>query len=212
MISTGEAQFAPLSFSCFERIIITMLRELLKKNRSIRSFDPSVKVTKEELLDMIECTRLCPSSANLQALKFCPVYEEDKVAMVFSETKWAGYIKDEEIPPKGCGPAAFIVVVNDTLIAKNTVPFYKDTGIVSHTILLRACEMGYGGCMIGSFDKEGIAAALSLPENYEITLVLAIGKAKESPEIVECDGDIRYYRRDGGHFVPKRSLEEIVVE
>ena len=61
-----------------------MLRELLKKNRSIRSFDPSVKITNEELLDMIDCTRLCPSSANLQSMKFCPVTDEEKVKKVYN--------------------------------------------------------------------------------------------------------------------------------
>ena len=189
-----------------------MLRELLEKNRSIRSFDPSVKITNEELLDMIDCTRLCPSSANLQSMKFCPVTDDDKVKKVFSATKWAGYLRDMEIPPKGCEPVAFIVVMNDTGIAKTTTPFFKDTGIVSHTILLRACEMGYGGCMIGSFDKDIIKDALSLPENLEITLVLALGKAMEEPVITENTGDIRYYRESGIHYVPKRSLGEIVVK
>lgn len=189
-----------------------MLRDLLKKNRSIRSFDPTAKITNEELLDMIDCTRLCPSSANLQALKFCPVTESDKVEKVFSATKWAGYLRDTKIPPEGCEPPAYIIVMNDTDIAKNTTPFFKDTGIVSHTILLRACEMGYGGCMIGSFDKDIIKDALSLPDNLEITLVLAIGKAKEEPVITECTGDIKYYRENGTHFVPKRSLQDIVVK
>lgn len=190
-----------------------MLRELLERNRSIRNFDKSKRITKEELLDMIECTRLCPSSANLQALKFKAVCDEEECEKVFSATKWAGYLKDTQIPKKGQEPSAYIIVCCDTDIAKNPVPFYKDTGIVSHTILLRACEMGYGGCMIGSFDKDVIKSALSLPENLEITLVLAMGKAAEVSEICDTkDGDIKYYREGDLHFVPKRSIEEIVIK
>lgn len=189
-----------------------MLRELLIKNRSIRSFDKSVRITKEELSDMIDCTRFCPSSANLQALKFRPVYLEDECEKVFSATKWAGYLTDEKIPPVGCEPAAFIIVLNDCEIAKNPVPFYKDTGIVSHTILLRACEMGYGGCMIGSFDKEIIKKELSLSERYEITLVLAIGKPNEEPMICEATDSIKYFRKEGQHYVPKRKTEEIIIK
>ena len=90
--------------------------------------------------------------------------------------------------------------------------FMKDTGIVSHTILLRACEMGYNGCMIGSFDKDIITEALSIPESYEITLVLAMGKGNENVEIIDNTGDIKYYRENGTHYVPKRTLEEITVE
>ncbi|MBQ4067211.1 MAG: nitroreductase family protein [Clostridia bacterium] len=188
-----------------------MLRELLEKNRSIRSFDRSVKPSESELLDMIECTRLCPSSANLQALKFKPVTNEEECRAVFSATKWAGYLKDMEIPPRGHEPTAYIIVANDKEIAKNTVPFYKDTGIVSHTILLRAAEMGYGGCMIGSFDEKAVKETLGLSDTLEITLVLALGKADESSKITENKGDIKYFRENGVHYVPKRSLKEILI-
>ena len=189
-----------------------MLRDLLTKNRSFRSFDPEVKISKDELLDMIDTTRLCPSSANLQSLKFRPVYEENEVKAVFSATKWAGYLSSMEIPPKGHEPAAFIIVANDTDIAPNTTPFFKDTGIASHTILLRACEMGYNGCMIGSFNKDIIKNELNLKENLEITLVIALGKGDE--EIVLCDDEngIKYYREDSVHYVPKRKLSDIIAE
>lgn len=189
-----------------------MLRELLLNNRSIRSFDKSIKITKDELLDMIECTRLCPSSANIQPLKFRPVYKEEECEKVFAGTKWAGYLKDMEIPPRGNEPTAYVIVMHDKNVAQNSAPFIKDTGIVSHTILLRACEMGYGGCMIGSFDKDIINDALSIPENFEITLVLAMGKALEAPVIIDNEGDIKYYRENGDHYVPKRTLDEIVIE
>ena len=188
-----------------------MLRDILEKNRSYRSFDPLVKITKEELMDMVDCTRLCPSSANLQSLKYRLVYEENEVNAVFSATKWAGYLSEMEIPPKGHGPCAFIIVMNDTKIAPNTTLFFKDTGICSHTILLRACEMGYSGCMIGSFDKNIIKNELSLPDDLEITLVIALGKGDEEIILCSADDSIKYYREDSKHYVPKRSLEEIIV-
>lgn len=189
-----------------------MLRELLNKNRSFRSFDPSVKISKEELLDMIDCTRFCPSSANLQSLKYRPVYEENEVKAVFSATKWAGYLSDMEIPPKGHEPTAFIIVMNDKSIAANTTPFFKDTGICSHTILLRACEMGYNGCMIGSFDKDIIKNELDLSDELEITLVLALGKGDEEIIVNDAKESIKYYRENDKHYVPKRPLVDIVVE
>lgn len=189
-----------------------MLKELLIKNRSVRSFDKTVRISKKELEAMVENTRYCPSSANLQALKFRLVYDESECEKVFKNTKWAGYLKNAEIPPKGCEPSAYVVVLHDKGIAPNPTLFFKDTGIVSHTILLTASEMGYGGCMIGSFDKEGIIEALSISDEYEITLVLAMGKPLEEPVITENEGDIKYYRENGIHYVPKRSLQEIIVK
>ena len=45
-------------------------------------------------------------------------------------------------------------------------------------------------------------------------LVLALGKPDE--EVVLTDlpegGDSSYYRKDGVHYVPKRALEEVVIE
>ena len=191
---------------------VDMLKELLFKNRSIRSFDKNIKISKEELLDMIDCTRLCPSSANLQSMKFAPINDERLCEIIFSATKWAGYLKDEVIPPKGNEPSAYIIVCNDKIIAPNTTAFFKDTGIVAHTILLRACEMGYGGCMIGSFDKNIIKDALSLSDDLEITLVIAMGKPLEEPIITDCKDDIKYYRKNGIHYVPKRSLDDIIIK
>lgn len=188
-----------------------MLKELLIKNRSIRKFDKSVRITKEELSEMVECTRYCPSSANLQALKFKVVLDENECEKVFKATKWAGYLQNEQIPPAGFEPTAYIIVLCDTDIAKNPTPFFKDTGIVSHTILLKACEMGYGGCMIGSFDKNSISESLEIKEKYEITLVIALGKALESPELTEVEDSIKYYRKNGIHYVPKRNLEDILL-
>jgi hypothetical protein len=55
---------------------------------------------------------------------------------------------------------------------------------------------------------------LGLAENLHILLVIALGKPKEIVVIdpVGLDGDIAYRRdEDGVHHVPKRSLEELIV-
>lgn len=189
-----------------------MLNELLKKSRSIRSFKPGEKVSREMLLKMIETTRLCPSTANLQALKFRPVYEDDECSSVLENIKWAGYLPEGTLPPKGHESTAYIIICLDREISTNAVAFGKDTGICAQTMLLSATENGYGGCMIGSFNKENISKALSLPENLEIMLVLALGVPDEAPVTEDSRGDIKYYRRDGVQHVPKRTMEEIVVK
>lgn len=194
-----------------ESIKFEEFRKLCGGSRSVRSFkrESIGKNTLEELCDLCRYT---PSTANLQALKFRPVCEAGETASVFAATKWAGYIKDEKLPPEGHEPAAYIIICCDREIAPNVVPFYKDTGICAQTVMLGARALGLGGCMIGSFDAEKIKAALKLPQQYEITLVLALGVPDEAPEIVDAEcGDIKYYRRNGQHFVPKRVLEEIII-
>jgi len=63
--------------------------------------------------------------------------------------------------------------------------------------------------------KAGLRQELSLPERYEILLVLALGKPKETVivEPLGPEGDIKYWRdSEGRHHVPKRSLEELILE
>jgi hypothetical protein len=69
--------------------------------------------------------------------------------------------------------------------------------------------------MMSSVQREKLREALNIPSRYEIVLVIALGKPKETViiETVGPDGDIRYWRDDEGrHYVPKRPLEELIVQ
>jgi nitroreductase len=74
--------------------------------------------------------------------------------------------------------------------------------------------MGYGGCIIGSIQREKLRTQLAIPQQYEILLVIALGVPKETVVIEEVrDGDIKYWRdKDGVHHVPKRSLTDLILE
>jgi len=68
--------------------------------------------------------------------------------------------------------------------------------------------------MFGSIDRELLRENLSIPERYEILLVIALGRPKEKVVIepVGPDGSIRYYRDEQQvHHLPKRGLEEIIL-
>ena len=67
-----------------------MIRDLARKSRSWRGYDESRKVSREELVEMVECARLCPSSVNMQPLKYYLAWEEEQVKKVQPLTKWPG--------------------------------------------------------------------------------------------------------------------------
>ena len=191
-----------------------ILKELLEKDRSYRGYDETIKLTKEELLDMVDCTRLCPSSINIQPLKYYLAWEKETVDKIQQTTLWAKGLPKMKLPHDGMCPTAFIVICQDTGIDESLQRFQRDVGIVAHTILLRAVEMGYGGCMIGNFRAGDLKESLSLPEYLAPMLVVALGKPKETIVIkeVEKGEDIGYYRDDQDiHYVPKRKLEDIVL-
>ncbi|MBC8450032.1 MAG: nitroreductase family protein, partial [Chloroflexi bacterium] len=188
-----------------------MLKDLVRKNRSYRRFHQDVAVDIETLRALVNLARLSATGSNLQPLKYILSCEPETNARIFPHTRWAGFLKDWPGPAEGERPTAYIVILGDTHIRKS---FGCDHGIAAQSIMLGATERGLGGCMIGSIDRGGLRQVLDIPEQYEILLILALGKPKETVvlEAVGPDGDTKYYRdADGVHHVPKRSLDELIL-
>ena len=183
-------------------------RELVLKNRSTRAFDPERRISREELEQLVDLARLTPSAVNLQPLKYLLSWQEETNALILAHTAWAGLLKDISLPPEGKGPAGYIVICIDTQIAKNAA---TDVGIAAQTILLGAAEKGLSGCMIGAIDPK-LHDLLGLKEQYRISLIVALGKGAEDIRLTETKGnDTAYYREGDAHYVPKRPLEEILI-
>jgi nitroreductase len=188
-----------------------VIRDLVLKNRSYRRFYQDVPVSLESLKGLVDLARLSASGANRQPLKYILSGDPQTNALVFPNLAWAGYLKDWPGPEDGEKPAAYIVILGDKRISQT---FGCDHGIAAQSILLGATEMGLGGCMIGSIRKAELSQVLNIAPEYEILLVLALGKPRETVvlEAVGPDGDIKYWRDEQAvHHVPKRALDEIVV-
>lgn len=192
-----------------------MLKDLVVKNRSYRTYDESRRVTKEELLEFVDLTRYTASSVNMQPLKYYIAYEKEEVDRIQALTKWAAALPQLELPPEGKRPTGFVVICQDKKISENSVTFLKDVGIAAQTMLLAAAEKGLGGCMIGNFKKDELTETLHLPKTAEPMLVVAFGKPDEKIVLTKVgeDGKTAYYRDADGttHYVPKRSLEDILL-
>lgn len=189
-----------------------MLKDLVTRCRSFRRFHEDVKISTEELKELVDLARLTPSTANSQALKFRLCNTPEETEKVFDTLGWAGALPDWDGPEKGERPSAYIIILCDLSLGKNKL---HDDGIVSQTIMLGAVEKGYGGCMLGNVQRSRLAEALQIDtEKYSIDLVLALGKPKEEVVLVPVkeDGDVRYYRDENQvHYVPKRRLEDLII-
>ncbi|MDO4323550.1 MAG: nitroreductase family protein [Lachnospiraceae bacterium] len=191
-----------------------MLKDLVKANRSYRGYDESRRIAREELTDMVDCARLAASSVNQQPLRYYLAWEKEEVDKIQAMTKWARGLPELELPHKGMCPTGFIVICQDTRVWESLARFQKDVGIAAQTILLRAAEMGLGGCMIGNFNAGEVKEKLGLAEYLAPMLIVAIGKPAEKVVITEVsEGDsIAYYRDENDvHYVPKRKLEDILL-
>ena len=189
-----------------------MLKELVLKNRSYRRFDNAVAIPMTTLEELVDLAQICPSAANKQPLRFILSTSQKDNNAIFECLKWAAYLKDWDGPTLTERPSAYIVMLNT---AKDWDFAKFDLGIMGQTMLLGAVEKGLGGCMLGAIDRDKLRAHLSLAQEFEICLVLALGKPVEDVRIVDVpqDGSIRYYRDEAGtHFVPKRNKEELIMD
>ena len=186
------------------------LIELIHKNRSYRRFYQEHAISMDDLRTMIEAARLSGSGRNLQPLKHILSNTPALNAQIFESLGWAGYLTDWAGPVEGERPSAYIVQLLDASIAATP---YFDPGICAQSILLQAVELGYGGCMIGSFKPDALRTILGLPESLTVVLVIALGKPKEEVVIDPMvNGDVKYWRDEQQvHHVPKRGLDELII-
>jgi nitroreductase len=188
-----------------------MIRDLVIKNRSYRRFDESFVIGRETLRELVDLARQTASGGNAQPLKYFLCCDRQTNAIIFENLAWAGYLTEWPGPTEGERPSAYILMLGDKEIKAS---YDYDNGIAAQTILLGAVDKGLGGCIIASVQRAKLRAILNIPERYEILLALALGKPIETViiEPVPADGDIKYWRdSQGGHHVPKRSLDEVII-
>jgi nitroreductase len=187
------------------------LKELFIHSRSYRRFKEDHHIPENILTDLISLARFSPSPLNLQPLKYILINEEQKRKLVFPTLLWAGYLKNWPGPAKGERPSAYIIMLGDKRIKEN---FDNDAGIACQSILLGAVSYGLGGCTIGSVNRKKLRNAFSIPVEYSILLVIALGLPAEKVVLEETvRGQIKYYRdKKNVHHVPKRPLKELILK
>jgi nitroreductase len=188
-----------------------MLAEIVRKNRSYRKFYQDVAIKPETLRELVDLGRLSASALNLQPLKYVLSCDPKKNDLIFPNLGWAAYLKDWGGPEEGERPSAYIIMLVDTEISRSVG---CDHGIAAQSILLGATEKGLGGCMIATVNRKELSKALEIESRYEIVLVIALGKPKETVVIEKIgpDGDVKYWRDGQGvHHVPKRALDNIII-
>ena len=188
-----------------------MIRDLILKNRSYRRFYEEVDIILDTLRELVDLARLSASAMNAQPLKYILSCEPQRNSLIFPHLVLGRYLTNWSGPCEGERPSAYIIILGGTEISR-FVDY--DAGIAAQSIMLGATEKGLGGCMIASIDREKLRKVLDIPPRYEILLVLALGKPKETVviETVGAGGDTKYWRdSEGKHHVPKRVLDDIII-
>ena len=177
--------------------------EILTGRRSIRKYDPSVKISKEEMTEILTEATLAPSSVNMQPWRFVVIESDEAKATLAPLAKFnqsqvetssamialfgdlnnfdnaeeiygTAEVKEDQMKKLS---AYFSMVTPEVM--KDTVLI--DGGLVAMQFMLAARAHGYDTCPIGGFEKDQIAEAFGLDkESYVPVMLISIGKAADS--------------------------------
>lgn len=160
---------------------------VLEKRRSIRKYDGSKSVTKEQVEEIIRAGILAPSWKNSQVPRYYAAVTEEGIAKVKAQlpvfnvnnTAGAAYIVTTIVANRsGYDPDGSPT----TEMSHNEWGMY-DLGLASENMALKAVDMGLGTLIMGIRDAEGLKKALQIPENEIVVSVIAVGYPAIDPVI-----------------------------
>lgn len=188
----------------------SFIKHLANTTRSYRRFRQIYPVTPELMTQWVDNARVSASAGNKQPLRYRIVTDKEQCAQIFETLTWAAALPDWNGPEPGQRPTGYIIMATDSETFKGEL-WRFDAGIAAQTIILSSTEEGFGGCIMLSFKRGELKKILSMPEDLEPVLVLALGRPIEDIRLVEAvQGDTTYYRDEQQvHYVPKRKLEDI---
>ncbi|WP_436374649.1 nitroreductase family protein [Cytobacillus sp. BC1816] len=184
------------------KTVINDFREIITGRRSIRNYDPMVKISREEMTEILEEATLAPSSVNLQPWRFVVIDSKEgketlaplakfnqrqvetssAVIAVFVDMKSEAFIEKiyDTAVEKGYMPAD----VRDKQVPSikglvETMTFEQkkemnliDAGLVSMQLMLAARAHGYDTNPIGGYEKDRIAEAFQLDKERYYPVML----------------------------------------
>ncbi|KRT91012.1 nitroreductase family protein [Bacillus glycinifermentans] len=176
--------------------------KIMKGRHSIRNYDPTVKISKEEMTDILEEATTAPSSVNAQPWRFLiidspegkeklaplakfnqtQVNTSSAVIAVFADMNNADYLEDiySKAVELGYMPQevkdrqmkALMAHFEQLPAQVNRETILIDAGLVSMQLMLTARAHGYDTNPIGGYDKEKIAETFGLDKERYVPVML----------------------------------------
>lgn len=160
--------------------------KLLESRRSVRSYDASKKVTKEQIRELVEAGIQAPSWKNSQTARYYCVIDEA------AKEKLSAECLPEFNQNSSKGAGAYVVttfVANRSGFDREGNPDnecgngwgYYDLGLHNENFILKAKELGLDTLVMGIRDGEKLREMLSIPDEEEVVAVIAVGYGTSEP-------------------------------
>jgi len=175
---------------------------LFIERASIRKYDPSIKISREEMENILQDAMTAPSSLNLQPWRFFVIDSDEgkeliKPYMMFNQLQWEtssaiiavygdleGHTSADKILSSNVEYGLIPQEYKDKMLEKISGyitgyseerlknSIFLDAGFVIMQLMLSAKGYGYDTCPIGGFDRKGLTLALNLDEKRFMPVLL----------------------------------------
>lgn len=179
---------------------------VIQDRRSVRSYDPQAKISREEMNEILQQATLAPSAANLQPWRFLVIDSQElkqKLLPIASDQQQVieasavivvlGDLEGYKLADKIYGmavDAGYMPAETATSFVERYQGLFKsmpretvrqkisiDAGLVSMQLMLVARAKGYDTVPMGGYDQAKFVEAFDIPERYAPIMLIAIGKA-----------------------------------
>ena len=183
-----------------------MFLDVIQARRSVRTYDPTIQISREEMTEMLELATLAPSSSNLQPWRFLVIdkpelkqkllpiaYNQQQVVEASAVIAVLGDVESYKKAEKIYGQAVeagFMPEETAKSFIESTVGMYSnlpsevarqivctDGGLISMQLMLVARSKGYDTVPMGGYDQAKFIEAFGISEQYVPVMLIAIGKA-----------------------------------
>lgn len=182
--------------------------DVIKGRKSVKYFNPNVKIKREEIIEMLNAANIAPSSCNLQPWRYIVVdtpegkeklgsanynkiQNDTSAAMIIVLGDLNHYGKFDEIYGEAVKKGYMTEEVKDGFekgmgpqlenlpTDKNREGVYFDCGLWTMQFANIAYAKGYDTNIIGGFVREKVAELFELEENLIPVMLIALGKKEK---------------------------------
>lgn len=179
---------------------------VIRERRSVRSYDPTFKISQEEIKELLGDAILAPSSSNIQPWRFLVIdsqpLKEKLLPIAFNQQQvidasaviavlgdLEGYHQADKIYNRAYEEGYIPEATKDSMIERSMALYsslppeilkkivYTDGGLISMQLMLAAKARGYDTVPMGGYNAEKFVEAFGVSERYVPIMLIAVGKA-----------------------------------
>ncbi|MEK4021201.1 nitroreductase family protein [Bacillus altitudinis] len=178
--------------------------DILKERASVKEYDTTHEMTKEELTELLDITTKAPSAWNLQhwhftvfhsaesKAKLLPIaYNQKQVSQASAVIAVLGdleaNLKGEKIYSELAEQGFITEDIKETLMTQINGAYqseqyareaaYSNASLAAMQLMIAAKAMGYDTCAMGGFSKEAYVKEFNVSGRYEPVMLISVGKA-----------------------------------